>query len=127
MTNRAKLRGKPLDADCKTAQTTTHEYGPNDDRVFCYGLYDKRYDAPIDKCYGCKAFVENATPLRPIELNPCPFCGGGAQAVVDDETEELFLIQCADCKATTGEFERLEDAEKAWNRRADNVQKEEKA
>lgn len=121
MTNRAKLRGKPLDLDCKTAQIATHEYGPNDDRIFCYGLYDKRYDAPYDKCYGCKAFVENATPLIDATLRPCPFCAAQAQAVVDDETEEKFLIQCTDCKATTGEFERLEDAKRAWNRREEGI------
>ena len=63
MVNRAKLRGKPLDEDCKTARTTTHEYGPVDDRVFCRGIFDRRNDAPIGKCYGCKAFVENATPI----------------------------------------------------------------
>ena len=27
MINRAKLRGKPLDSDCKQAHRTTHEYG----------------------------------------------------------------------------------------------------
>ena len=27
MINRAKLRGKPLDSDCKRANRTTHEYG----------------------------------------------------------------------------------------------------
>lgn len=64
MVNRAKLRGKPLDEDCKTARTTLHEYGPADNRVFCRGLFDRRTDTPIEKCYGCKAFVENATPLK---------------------------------------------------------------
>lgn len=64
MVNRAKLRGKPLDEDCKTARTTTNEYGIADDRVFCRGIFDRRYDAPIEKCYGCKAFVENAMPLK---------------------------------------------------------------
>lgn len=64
MKDRAKLRGKPLDEDCKTAKTTTNEYGISDDRVFCYGLFDPKYDAPNEKCYGCKAFVENATPLK---------------------------------------------------------------
>lgn len=33
--NRAKLRGKPLDSDCKTAHTSTGEYGNDDRRVFC--------------------------------------------------------------------------------------------
>lgn len=31
MINRAKLRGKPLDGDCKRANRTTHEYGEKDD------------------------------------------------------------------------------------------------
>lgn len=66
MENRAELRGKPLDEDCKTARTTTHEYGIADDRVFCYGLFDPKYEAPIEKCYGCKAFVENATPPKGV-------------------------------------------------------------
>ena len=39
MINRAKLRGKPLDSECKRANRTTHEYGVKDDRVYCYGLY----------------------------------------------------------------------------------------
>ena len=64
MVNRAKLRGKPLDEDCKTARTSLHEYGPADNRTFCYGIFDRRTDTPIEKCYGCKAFVENATPLK---------------------------------------------------------------
>lgn len=64
MVNRAKLRGKPLDEDCKTARTTINEYGPADNRTFCYGIFDRRTDTPIEKCYGCKAFVENATPLK---------------------------------------------------------------
>lgn len=38
MISRAKLRGKALDNDCKTAHITSHEYGLDDDRVFCYGL-----------------------------------------------------------------------------------------
>lgn len=36
MISRAKLRGKKLDEDCKGACTSTNEYGPDDDRVFCY-------------------------------------------------------------------------------------------
>ena len=41
MISRAKLRGYKLDEDCKRANTTTHEYGLEDDRVFCRGLYIK--------------------------------------------------------------------------------------
>lgn len=34
-----------------------------------------------------------------LKLKPCPFCGGKAEAVVDNEIEVLFLIQCTECKA----------------------------
>lgn len=57
MKTRAQLRGKKLDIDCRTAHTTTHEFGISDDRVFCYGLYDPK------NCINCAAYVENATPL----------------------------------------------------------------
>lgn len=36
MISRAKIRGKKLDEDCKRACTSTNEYGPDDDRVFCF-------------------------------------------------------------------------------------------
>lgn len=47
MINRAKLRGKPLDSDCKKAYRTTHECGMKDDRVYCYGLYEDMSDWQI--------------------------------------------------------------------------------
>lgn len=50
MISRAKLRGKPLDRDCQTANRTSGEYGPDDDRVFCYGLADARNDELLDNC-----------------------------------------------------------------------------
>lgn len=58
-TSRASLRGKPLDADCKKANTTTHEMGTNDKRVFCYGLYAcGGMSEDIDrKCLSCGAYV----------------------------------------------------------------------
>ena len=62
--SRAALRGKPLDDDCKKAHTTTNEYGPNDNRVFCYGLEDARYDELLDKCRNCPAHWSNAEPPR---------------------------------------------------------------
>ena len=64
MISRAKLRGKELDNDCKTAHTTSHEYGLDDDRVFCYGLEDYSTDEIIEKCKNCKAYVFNATQLE---------------------------------------------------------------
>ena len=62
--NRAELRGKPLDLDCKKAHTTRHEYGQQDERVFCLGLCDKKTDDIIKKCLNCKAWVKNAEPLE---------------------------------------------------------------
>lgn len=62
MISRAKLRGRKLDEDCKRACTSTNEYGPDDDRVFCYGLVDYSTDELIEKCKNCKAYVFNATP-----------------------------------------------------------------
>lgn len=62
MISRAKLRGKKLDADCKRACTSSHEYGLDDDRVFCYGLVDCSTDELIEKCKNCKALAYNAAP-----------------------------------------------------------------
>lgn len=69
------------------------------------------------------------------QLKPCPFCGG--QAVIayahgcnapyinarglSARTIPLYVIQCLDCMAKTQQYERIEDAVIAWNRRADNV------
>ena len=64
MIDREKLRGKPLDEDCKRAHRTSHEYGIKDDRVFCYGLYSDFGNLEIaEKCLECGAFVDNAKPL----------------------------------------------------------------
>ena len=62
--NRAVLRGKPLDRDCKSACTTTGEYGNDDRRVFCYGIIDAMNDEYLTKCKECGAFVYNAKPLE---------------------------------------------------------------
>ena len=60
-TNRSALRGKPLDDDCKKANTTTHEMGMKDNRVFCYGLYAHggMSDDIDKKCLSCGAYVFN--------------------------------------------------------------------
>ena len=60
MISRKQLRGRGLDKDCKTAHTTSHEYGLDDDRVFCYGLEDPATDEPFEKCKMCNAFIDNA-------------------------------------------------------------------
>lgn len=62
---RANLRGKPLDRECYRANRTTNEYGKDDNRVFCFGLYSEFSDTDIDeKCLKCKAYVDNAEPLE---------------------------------------------------------------
>lgn len=67
--NRAKLRGKPLDEDCKRAITTTHEYGADDNRVHCFGLYANWSNCEIDeKCLKCGAYVDNSSPLLKREV-----------------------------------------------------------
>jgi hypothetical protein len=68
MVTRRKLRGKPLDYDCKTAVPTTNEFGVDDDRVFCYGLYREQSETEIcDKCLNCNAFVGNATHVERLK------------------------------------------------------------
>lgn len=59
--HRAQLRGKELDEDCRRAHTTRHEYGPEDNRVFCYGL-ERQPGSCEEKCGTCAAFVWNAEP-----------------------------------------------------------------
>lgn len=52
------------------------------------------------------------------KLKPCPFCGGEAVPVVDDETETMFGIKCFDCGGSIyPEKESLDEAMGAWNRR----------
>ena len=62
---RAKLRGKPLDENCKIARISTHEYGMADDRKYCYGICDEFPDELAEKCKTCGAYCMNATPINP--------------------------------------------------------------
>lgn len=75
MIDRAKLRGKPLDKDCYGAIRSRHEYGLQDDRIFCYGLMDLMTEELLDKCKECKAHVDNAGPIK-IECLKCKNCTG---------------------------------------------------
>lgn len=59
--NRAQLRGKKLDIDCKKAKISTNECGCEDKRKFCYGLEDASTQYLIPKCCECGAHVSNAT------------------------------------------------------------------
>ncbi len=61
---RAQLRGQPLDPLCKKAHTTTHEYGLDDNRVFCFGWICRENDEPEALCEACGAFFRNMKPLE---------------------------------------------------------------
>ena len=60
--------------------------------------------------------------MKETELKPCPFCGGKADFITDTAT-----IKCKQCGGafvvTNPLISRLEVA-KAWNRRADDEQRE---
>ena len=62
--SRKMLRGSPLHRFCVKAHTTRNEFGPDDNRVFCYGVVDMQTDECIEACKRCKAFVSNATPPK---------------------------------------------------------------
>lgn len=64
MQNRAKLRGRKLDKDCHAAKTSRHEYGLQDDRVFCYGTLESMTEELLKKCEICGALVYNSSPLQ---------------------------------------------------------------
>ena len=64
MITRERIIGHSLDQECKKALTTANEYGANDNRIFCYGLYKEQSVTEIrDECINCKAFVNNVEPL----------------------------------------------------------------
>lgn len=74
---RAELRGKPLNRDCYKANTTTGEYGKEDNRVFCYGLYKDKMEELREECLNCKAYVMNAEPLKKETVRMRFDIGGG--------------------------------------------------
>lgn len=59
---RAALRGKPLDEDCYKAKISAYEYGPEDNRKFCYGICNGFPDVIAEKCRKCGAYAYNAEP-----------------------------------------------------------------
>lgn len=59
---RATLRGKPLDEDCKKAEISSYEYGMDDNRKFCYGVFNGFPCEIAEKCRKCKAYAYNAEP-----------------------------------------------------------------
>lgn len=52
-------RGAQLLDNCKKAKISKHEYGANDDRIFCYGLVESSTEELIEQCRECKACTFN--------------------------------------------------------------------
>lgn len=72
--------------------------------------------------------------MSKIELKPCPFCGGNA-TIVENEEPRLYrpsrnhpyCVYCGNCELLFGfdedyggTFDTKKEAAEAWNRRADN-------
>lgn len=98
--SRAQLRGQRLDPLCKIARTTTNEYGSDDRRVFCHGVYDAMTEEPEDLCLSCGAFVRNETPPaadgRPLRAH---------KFKVGDRVQiHATPSSSADCKTHDGEI-----------------------
>ena len=60
------------------------------------------------------------------ELSACPFCGGEARMMNDEQ--KLYLkhwVQCSRCRASTDRYRSEEAAAEAWNQRALAEEREE--
>ena len=60
-----------------------------------------------------------------IELKPCPFCGNSAFVTEYDYTIDngyipLYVVECNGCHAQTFEYDSMEEASEAWNRRTED-------
>lgn len=61
---RAQLRGKPLDPDCiKIAKSDSGQFGPDDKRCYCTGIWSPMHEDYLGKCVYCPALNVNATPI----------------------------------------------------------------
>lgn len=55
--------------------------------------------------------------MSKIELKPCPFCGSDDVFCSQGQEGEHY-VECCDCGAKIETYKGVEDAVKAWNRRA---------
>ena len=53
------------------------------------------------------------------DLKPCPFCGSEAKLV---NKNEFWIVDCAECFASSRWCDSKKEAIDAWNRRTDNEQ-----
>ncbi len=56
------------------------------------------------------------------ELKPCPFCGGEAETIKSFLYGKVagYTVSCKKCGCELKMYTSKQNAEKAWNRRADN-------
>ena len=62
--------------------------------------------------------------MKEIELKPCPFCGNEIIAYRGTYVWGLWYVGCERCGVNFPAFPTRERAFEAWNRRADNEQRE---
>jgi len=58
--------------------------------------------------------------LRPVELKPCPFCGGRADISEDcgrPADRARWRVHCATCGGSLGFYRDPYEAAQKWNRR----------
>ena len=60
---RAQLLGKPLDDDCKKyGRSVSRQFGPEDKRCYCTGIWNEMFEEYERKCIVCPAYAGNAEP-----------------------------------------------------------------
>lgn len=62
--SRAVQRGSKLLPTCRRAKISKHEYGQEDNRCFCYGIFDDWGFDICEECTECGAYVDNAKPIE---------------------------------------------------------------
>ena len=55
--------------------------------------------------------------MQEVELKPCPFCGSKNIRLWGEKDKGTPWVQCNNCLASTGTYEKREQAIGAWNRR----------
>lgn len=51
------------------------------------------------------------------ELKKCPFCGGKAELYKSFDYVNKYKVECAKCEMCSPNYNKSEEAIKAWNRR----------
>lgn len=54
---------------------------------------------------------------KPIDLKPCPFCGGGVELKTDGRAERIYSIECFACDLKTRYVTYKKPLIRLWNTR----------